>query len=442
MATIAVIPREKIDRIQLFVNNERMTLAAIKAQSGADYAINGTLYDMGRWLPVMHYRVDGHTMVSDPYNYYGYGWDSGADVKVTQSRDKNSVRNYVCGVELVRDGKPCSKLYYDSAVGGARGRTAIAIKGDDLILYCVGDGQAGRCTPEELRGEMVALGAQSAVMLDGGLSSQCIFPTGAVASSRIVENVILVYVKKEEKDMPPDYECTVCLDPGHGGKDNSNGAPDGSYKEHEFTLDLAKRLRKLLLEQGIKVVMTRESDTYIDLQPRCNIANNANATLFLSIHTNAVAGGWNSSSGLCAYTYAEGGKRNDLANAILSRMKEYGVKLFSTPLWHKGFHVLKYTNMPACLVEYGFHTSKEDVALLKSSAYRDKLALATAKGICDYLHKTWKETEKPAEPEQPKDEQPKRKYTVQFAVFDDKNAAQKVVDKLAEIGIQAVVAEK
>jgi len=430
MATIAVIPREKIDRIQLFVNNERMTLSAIRSATGADYAINGTLYDMARWMPVMHYRVDGQTMVSDPYNYYGFGWDTGADIRVVESKDKSSVRNYICGVELIRDGNLCHTLYYDSALGGVRGRTAIALtKSGGLMLYCVGDGEVGRCTPEELRGELLALGAQSAVMLDGGLSSQCIFPNGRVDSSRVVENVILVYTKREGEKPMADTKYTVCLDPGHGGKDNSNQSPDGSYHEHEFSLDLGKRIKKLLEAQGIKVIMTRDSDTFIDLRPRCAISNGAKADMFLSVHSNAVAGGWNTPSGLCAYTYAVGGERDRIATAILVRMMEGGIKLFGQKLYHQGFSVLKYTDCPAVLIEYGFHTNREDVALLKDASYRDKLALLTAKGICDYFNVPWRE-------------EGDKKYTVEItSEIRSKTIAQTAVEKLKEIGIAAVIKE-
>lgn len=429
MATIAVVPREKIDRIQLFVNNERMTLSAIRSATGADYAINGTLYDMAKWMPVMHFRVDGQTMVSDPYNYYGYGWDGGADIRTVQSKDKSSVRNYVCGVELIRNGKPCERLYYDSATGGVRGRTAIALKGNDLMLYCVGDGQVGKCTPEELRSELIAIGAESAVMLDGGASSQCIFPNGSVTSSRIVENVILVFTKKEAEKPVPNTKYTVCLDPGHGGKDCSNGSPDGTYKEHEFTLALSKRIKALLEKQGIRVIMTRDSDTFIDLRPRCAISNGAKADMFLSVHSNAVAGGWNTPSGLCAYTYAVGGERDRIATAILVRMMEGGIKLFGQKLYHQGFSVLKYTDCPAVLIEYGFHTNREDVALLKDASYRDKLALLTAKGICDYFNV-------------PRREEGNKKYTVEItSEIRSKTIAQTAVEKLKEIGIAAVIKE-
>ena len=51
--------------------------------------------------------------------------------------------------------------------------------------------------------------------------------------------------------------------------------------------------------------------------------------------------------------------------------------------------MLAKTAAPACLIEYGFHTSKEDAALLKESAYRDKLARVTAHGVCDYLGVSW-----------------------------------------------------
>ena len=71
----------------------------------------------------------------------------------------------------------------------------------------------------------------------------------------------------------------------------------------------------------------------------------------------------------------------------------------STAIDHDmGLTVLVETDAPACLIEYGFHTNREDTALLKDSTYRDKLARATAHGICDWLGVEWKEPEEPQQP--------------------------------------------
>ena len=76
----------------------------------------------------------------------------------------------------------------------------------------------------------------------------------------------------------------VCLDPGHG-PDTVNGSPDGAYKEREFTWDMGSRLRRLLEEQGIWVVMTREENEKPSLTQRAQVSNASGANLFVSIHS-------------------------------------------------------------------------------------------------------------------------------------------------------------
>ncbi len=424
MAQIATIPIPKIEKIQLYVNTAKKSLAAIKAETGAEYALNGGFFDLSTWKPVMHLRVDGKTHSSDQYNYNGFGWNE-ADIRSIESKDKIKVKNFICGVELVHS-KMSAQMYYDkSSVGGTRGRSAIALKDGSLLLYCVGDKETGRCTPEELRSEMLSLGVDYAVMLDGGQSSQCDFNGKRIIGGREVQNLILVYLKKEQTMKTP----LVFLDPGHGGTDKSNGAPDGSYKEHEFSLDMGLRIRSLLTAQGVRVGMTREVNATVSLTGRAALANEANADLFVSLHSNASGNTWSNSRGLVVYTCAEGGTRDVMAKNIIKRMKEAGVKTFGYELYHQKFTVIWKTTMPACLIEFLFHTNKEDVALLQDPAYRDKMAVAAAKGICDTLGITYKE-------------KTKTKYTVTVATLDSMEDAQKVVDKLREIGVTATIKEE
>ncbi len=178
----------------------------------------------------------------------------------------------------------------------------------------------------------------------------------------------------------------VCFDPGHGPK-TPNGSPDGTYKEQEFAWDMYTRIRSLLEVQGIEVVGTRKQTVKPSLTNRAKISNNANADLFVSIHTNAAGSGWNSARGFELFTSNPGDSagRNILANKIIKCIEDAGVVMRLRPLLHKNFTVLTKTIAPACLIEYGFHTNREEVALLKDDTYRDKLAVATAKGICEYL---------------------------------------------------------
>lgn len=184
---------------------------------------------------------------------------------------------------------------------------------------------------------------------------------------------------------------TVCLDPGHG-PGNVNGSPDGTYKEWEFTWDMAQRIKPFLEAQGVGVVLTKTADNYPNLTERANISNKAKPDCFVSIHTNAAGeGGWSSASGLEIYTSAGSmtASRNVLASDLVNAFHAAGVSLRSEPIKHKMYTVLAKTDAPAALIEYGFHTNKMDTEYLKDTKYRDKLAEATAKGICEFLGVAW-----------------------------------------------------
>src|SRR4051812_22706612 len=78
---------------------------------------------------------------------------------------------------------------------------------------------------------------------------------------------------------------TICLDPGHGGRDPGNHA--GPNQEKKYTLLLAQELRAQLLKAGFKVILTRTSDEFIELSDRPDIAKRRGADLFVSLHFNA-----------------------------------------------------------------------------------------------------------------------------------------------------------
>jgi len=179
----------------------------------------------------------------------------------------------------------------------------------------------------------------------------------------------------------------VCLDPGHG-PDTVNGSPDGAYKEAEFTWNMSERIKPLLEAQGIRVIVTRAKDTKPSLRARARVSNDAGADLFVSLHSNAYGNGeWTAPSGLLIYTAAAGAEEawNQAAQAILARLRAAGVTIRGTGLLHNPYTVLTETEAPAVLIEYGFHTNRGDVSLLLRDDYRELLAVATAKGICDFL---------------------------------------------------------
>lgn len=385
---IAYIPLSSIEKLEIRITNCRKSLSQVKQETDADYILNGGMWNPdGSPCPLL--KADGKLLSKAPWSAYGYGWDSGPDIRLTA--DHGAVRNFVATTCLIGPTGPVAKPSYAPAQGGRRGRTAIGMAGDKLVLYCTQDGSSAARTPEELRDELWSMGCRSAVMLDSGGSSQCDFDGQTITASRKCHNYIIVYTKKEGGKMP-DKTKTVCLDPGHG-PGCVNGSPDGSYREYEFAWDMGQRVRRLLEARGVKVIMTKTESEYPSLTTRANVSNRAGADLFLSLHSNATgAKGWSVTRGLIVYTSMAGASagRNIAANCVIKRMREAGVVVQGGGLQHnKSYTVLAKTNAPAMIVEYGFHTNAEDVRLLKSDAHRDKLATATAKGVCDYLGVEW-----------------------------------------------------
>ena len=187
----------------------------------------------------------------------------------------------------------------------------------------------------------------------------------------------------------------VCLDPGHDSGNLANKSPDGSYYEHEFTRDMAKRIQTLLTERGVAVILTRTGGEAVSLARRCEIANRIpDLDLFVSIHSNAAgSGGWSDARGWSAYIYGPGGPREEAAQDLLEQVRAAGIAVRSTPIvYDPNLYVLKHTKAPAVLVENGFHTNREEAALLNQPEYRQKLAVAEAKGILQFLQLPWAES--------------------------------------------------
>ena len=384
------IPLEDIDRIRIYINAARKSLSAIRAETGADYLLNGTLYNMSSFQPNCHLKAEGKVLCRPEYAVAGYAWQTGPDISLDTLPDE-SQRNYIACTPLIVSGKAVEKLTYDPGQGGKRGRSVIGLKDGRLALYCTRDGGSMTRMPEQLRDDLAAAGWDSAVMLDGGGSSQCDFAGQTVTSSRAVHDLILVYLKNKKED-PMSEKKTVCLDAGHDAGNLANKSPDSTYYEHEFALDMAKRIGAHLRRCGVAVTETRVGGEEVSLAQRCAIANGIQGLdLFVSLHSNAAGGsGWSSAKGWSCYLYGAGGERSKAAQAILEQVKAAGVTVRTSALvYDPELYVLKHTVAPAVLIEHAFHTNREDTENLKSEAWRAKVAQAEAKGIVAYLGVPW-----------------------------------------------------
>lgn len=177
----------------------------------------------------------------------------------------------------------------------------------------------------------------------------------------------------------PNSRLVVMLDPGHGGKD-PGAIGIGGLQEKDVILPISRRVGQILEQNGIQVVFTRSSDYFVSLSGRAQMAERANADLFVSIHANAINMSRPDVNGLETYYYQTGsGLARTIHNSVLRRfnMRNRGVR-------QARFYVLRRTSMPAALVEVGFVTGREDAPRLANPAFQNQMAEAIAEGILQY----------------------------------------------------------
>ena len=222
----------------------------------------------------------------------------------------------------------------------------------------------------------------------------------------------------------------VVLDPGHGGVDG--GMQSRWVKEHEVTLDVALRVRDVLREHGVEVVMTRETNRHLsadktaDLEARSRLAKNDRVSAYVSIHVNASTSP--GSQGIETYYFGKplagqnrslavqengGGSLGQeltrraansaqnllgdlLAQAKLAFSRQLAQKvqarlIEATGAVNRGvqteeFYVIRNPTTAAILIELGFGSSPVEGPRLAQPAYRDRLAGAVARAILDFLN--------------------------------------------------------
>lgn len=180
----------------------------------------------------------------------------------------------------------------------------------------------------------------------------------------------------------PKSSRIVVIDPGHGGRD-PGAIGIGSIRESEIVLDISRQVVSLLKQQGVDAILTRSRDEEIELSPRVQFAERANADVFVSIHANSFDARRTDVNGIETFYYT-GSSSQQLARAVQnSLLQELGAR--DRGVKAANFYVLRYTSMPAVLVETGFVTGSEDAARLSSATGRAQIARAIARGILQYM---------------------------------------------------------
>lgn len=262
-------------------------------------------------------------------------------------------------------------------------------------------------------------------------------PTPSPEASAAAEpSAPVAVVERTELDLPPppraDGEHSlaqqlglkarrVIIDPGHGGHDPGTMSKKG-LREKDLVLDISTRVAELLENEGFEVLMTRTNDVFIPLEERTAIANSKGADLFVSIHVNAsrsakprgietyylnlatspdaaeVAARENAS------TTRRLSELNELLQKVMNNSKieesrelaQHVQSTMATNLFDSAkdsrnrgiktapFYVLLGARVPSVLVEVAYLSNQQDEELLKSSAYRKKIAESIAKGVGSY----------------------------------------------------------
>ncbi|MBF8435790.1 N-acetylmuramoyl-L-alanine amidase [Halanaerobiaceae bacterium Z-7014] len=195
-----------------------------------------------------------------------------------------------------------------------------------------------------------------------------------------VDSEIMVSLAKEQLD---DTSTIIVLDPGHGGFDAGAIGPTG-LTEKEVALAISLKAAEILENNDHQVILTRDDDTFVTLNDRVDIANNSDAGLFVSVHSNAAHR--NSVGGI--ETYHAPNRRSDsymLANIMQRSMLDH-LGLTDRGVKSDNFYVIRNTEMPAVLLEIGFLSNREEEELLRDSSFREEAAQSIAEGIEEYLN--------------------------------------------------------
>ena len=177
----------------------------------------------------------------------------------------------------------------------------------------------------------------------------------------------------------------IVLDPGHGGRDPGAIGPNG-LQEKAVTLDVATRTARILRESGARVILTRETDIFVDLPDRVDISDKAGADIFVSIHINASPN--REKDGTSTYFLRDSTGSHRTACDRLARLiqNELVAELGRRDLgvMQANFVVLR-TSAPAALAEIAFISNYSEESLMRQDAFRSRSAEAIARAINNYF---------------------------------------------------------
>ncbi|UOE95345.1 N-acetylmuramoyl-L-alanine amidase [Alkalihalobacillus sp. LMS39] len=211
----------------------------------------------------------------------------------------------------------------------------------------------------------------------------------------------------------------IFIDPGHGGDDA--GAEANGLQEKEIVLDISLHIRDMLLNEyeDVEVKMSRDSDVFVELSERAQMANDWGADYFISVHSNAGGG-----TGFESYIHTSQAERTvELQNIVHDAIVEE-IDVNDRGKMTANFVVLRETAMPAILTENLFVDNENDAELLSDPAFLETIARGHVNGIAEAFQL-----------EQSNDTPPQETiYKVQVGAFQEEANARRLATQLEDDG--------
>ncbi len=194
-------------------------------------------------------------------------------------------------------------------------------------------------------------------------------------------------VVKEQVGVATNDEPVIVIDPGHGGEDPGKvGVND--ILEKDVNLQIAMKVRDLLEEVGITVVMTRENDKVPDakkedLNQRVDLINKTNPVLALCVHQNSYT--TPDIFGAQVFYHTKTEEAEDVATIVQESLRAIDPNNKREIKENDTYYMLKFTEVPTIIVECGFLTNPDEAAKLITEEYQDQVAFAICEGVIKWL---------------------------------------------------------
>lgn len=202
-------------------------------------------------------------------------------------------------------------------------------------------------------------------------------------------------IQKEAQKETQKEKLTIVLDAGHGGRDPGKVGVNGAL-EKDVNLSIALKLKKLLEQNDINVIMIREDDSGLysdsdsnkkaaDMRKRVDLINSSNALLAISIHQNSFTQESIKGSQVFYFTNSQDGK--EFAEIMQQQLKtslQDGNKRQAKA--NDSYYMLKKTECPIVIVECGYLSNNSEAALLIDGKYQEKMAWAIHLGLLSYIN--------------------------------------------------------